>query len=304
MPTREQLVRNLLANHKGESIVKNLLATQRGNYASRFRMTGLNRKKFDFTKLNSKSYKKLMQRRGKTTEQIEEELASMDRSQVPILVRHAGAGEKYVVTHGCDGASGNYVSFRSQGKTPEERIDSLALWPKNTAEYETMIVLDKDQDVFVTRIAPQPGWQGEDPKHLPRNGGAWQIMTDGGFKNGAVRQQDPKFPSTIVNTGFPKIRSTSTMDKDIDYDKALEALQAARSALSVITKAANDLERQGQSARMALPSEDGDAVKAKFDKLAKAVLEAVKPGEARIRELEERIRDDKVRKPTIQDMER
>ena len=39
-----------------------------------------------------------------------------------------------------------------------------------------------------------------DPEQQPRNGGAIQVVTDGGYQNGAVINRDAKFPAVVNQT--------------------------------------------------------------------------------------------------------
>lgn len=43
-------------------------------------------------------------------------------------------------------------------------------------------------------IDPQSKFSMMDPEQQPRNGGAIQVVTDGGYQNGAVINRDAKFP--------------------------------------------------------------------------------------------------------------
>ena len=77
-------------------------------------------------KLSSKNFDKLMAERGLS----KEDAASLKASNQPgtsMEVRHAKAGEKFVTTHGTERSSGVFVSEKSLGSTPSERIDKGAL---------------------------------------------------------------------------------------------------------------------------------------------------------------------------------
>lgn len=111
-----------------------------------------------------------------------------------LKVRHAKAGEQFVTTHGTERSSGVFVSEKSLGSTPGERINRGALPHSNTAEFETKVELARDQNVIYGKIAPQSKFSKMDPKQQPRNGGGEQVITDGGYNSGAVRTKDPKYP--------------------------------------------------------------------------------------------------------------
>lgn len=144
-------------------------------------------------KLSSKNFDKLMKQRGLSKKDSAALKASFDRSQ-PMQVRHAQKGEQFTVTHGTQNASGVFVSKNSLGKTPEKRINKGALPQSNSAKYETKVTLDKNQNLVYGKIAPQPDFQKKDSKQTPRKGGGTQVITDGGYKNGAIRNNDTKFP--------------------------------------------------------------------------------------------------------------
>ena len=89
------------------------------------------------------------------------------------------------------------MSEKSQGKTSEDRIKRASLPSTNSAEYETTAQLDKDQNLISGEIAPQRKFQKLDAKSIPRNGGGEQIITDGGYRAGSVRNVDPKYPVPV-----------------------------------------------------------------------------------------------------------
>lgn len=173
-----------------ENLHKNLEASRRGNQSSRFLEDGVTYKKSD---LPSKGFNKMMTNRGLSKEQVSN---LKDSSDGKMQVRHAKQGEKFVVTHGKDRPSGIFVSESSLGNTPQERINRGALPPSNTAQYETKVELAKDQNLVYRKIAPQSQFVQDDPSHLARDGGGEQVITDGGYNNGAVRNRDSKFPAT------------------------------------------------------------------------------------------------------------
>lgn len=118
-------------------------------------------------------------------------------------VRHAKSGEKFVTTHGTERSSGVFVSEKSLGSTPSERIDKGALPHSNSAEYETIVELSKDQNLVYGTIASQSKFSKMDPLQVPRSGGGEQVITDGGYNTGAVMNRDAKYP-TPASSDFQK----------------------------------------------------------------------------------------------------
>lgn len=173
-----------------ETVKKNIEQTRKGIQNSRYQQSGLTFRK---TELSSKNFDKLMKQRGLSKSEISSLKVSSDRSE-KMQTRHAKKGEKFVLTHGEQNASGIFASKKSLGKTPEKRIDKGALPHSNSAKYETKVTLDKNQNLVYGKIAPQSKFQKMDPKQTSRNGGGTQIITDGGYKSGAVRNLDPKYP--------------------------------------------------------------------------------------------------------------
>lgn len=114
-----------------------------------------------------------------------------------------------MITHGTDSASGVFVSSQSLGKIPAERINTGALPLSNSAEYETRVVLDRDQTVLTGKIAAQPDFAKQDPARRARAGGGVQTVTDGGFKSGAVRQNDPKYPVPVQSDAHHPVAPAS-----------------------------------------------------------------------------------------------
>ena len=182
-----------------EKIEKNVSESHAATQSSRYKYTGLTDQR---TKLSSKNFKKLMQQRGLKKEDIKTLQESSTKGKA-LSVRHAKAGEKVVITHGTQNASGVFVSEKSLGSTPQERIDRGSLPINNSAKYETKAQLDKDQNIIYGEIAPQRKFQKMDSNSLPRNGGGEQIITDGGYRAGAVRNIDSKYP-VPVKTDYAK----------------------------------------------------------------------------------------------------
>lgn len=175
---------------RAEYIRKNIRASKKATETSRINKTGLTGRK---VKLNSKNFDKLMKQRG-LTKQARTELKNSNAQGSQMQVRHAKAGEKFVTTHGTERSSGVFVSEKSLGSAPGERINKGALPHSNTAEFETKVELARDQNIVYGKIAPQSKFSKMDPKQQPRNGGGEQIITDGGYNSGAVRTKDPKYP--------------------------------------------------------------------------------------------------------------
>lgn len=173
-----------------KTIEKNIQASYEASKSSRYMQSGLSDKR---AKLSSKNFDKLMAERGLS----KEDAASLKASNQPgtaMEARHAKAGEKFVTTHGTERSSGVFVSEKSLGDTPSERIDKGALPHSNSAEYETTVELSKDQNLVYGTIAPQSKFSKMDPVQAPRSGGAEQVITDGGYNTGAIINRDPKYP--------------------------------------------------------------------------------------------------------------
>lgn len=177
-------------NDRSEYIRKNVEASRQATEASRIRKSGLTDQK---VKLNAQNFDKLMKQRG-LSKQARTDLKNSNLQGGKLQVRHAKAGDQFVTTHGTERSSGVFVSEKSFGSTPGERINKGALPHSNTAEFETKVELARDQNVIYGKIAPQSKFSKMDPKQQPRNGGGEQVITDGGYDSGAVRTKDPKYP--------------------------------------------------------------------------------------------------------------
>ena len=171
-------------------IKENIKENRQAIDASRIRKTGLTDQK---VKLNSKNFEKIMKQRG-LSKKARTDLKNSNVQGSQLQIRHAKAGEQFVTTHGTERSSGVFVSERSLGSTPGERINKGALPHSNTAEFETKVELARDQNIVYGKIAPQSKFSKMDPKQQPRNGGGEQVITDGGYNSGAVRTKDPKYP--------------------------------------------------------------------------------------------------------------
>lgn len=180
-----------------KTLVKgNLAKNHSAIKSSRYGKSGETTRK---TKLSSKNFDKLMQQRGLSKKDASSLKASFDRSS-PMQVRHAKKGEQFTVTHGTQNASGIFVSKGSLGKTPDKRINKGALPNSNSAKFETKVALDKNQNLIYGKIAPQSKFQKMDPKQTPRKGGGTQVITDGGYKKGAIKNNDTKFPIPVKSS--------------------------------------------------------------------------------------------------------
>lgn len=171
-------------------IEKNVQASHKASKTSRYKQSGLSDKR---AKLSSKNFDKLMAQRGLSKDDAAS-LKASNQSGSTMEVIHAKAGEKFVTTHGTERSSGVFVSEKSLGSTPSERIDKGALPHSNSAEYETTVELSKDQNLVYGKIAPQGKFSKMDPAQAPRSGGGEQVITDGGYNTGAVNNRDPKYP--------------------------------------------------------------------------------------------------------------
>lgn len=174
-------------------IKKNVETSHQATESSRICKSGLTDRK---VKLNSPNFDKLMKQRG-LSKQARIDLKNSNLQGTKLQVRHAKAGEQFVTTHGIERSSGVFVSEKSLGSTPRERIDKGALPHSNTAEFETKVELARDQNIVYGKIAPQSKFSKMDPKQQSRNGGGEQVITDGGYRSGAIRTNDIKYPVPV-----------------------------------------------------------------------------------------------------------
>lgn len=188
-------------------VENNIKRSHEASAASRFLQDGPTNKN---SKLSSKNFESLMKQRGITGEKAQELKESMKN----MTVRHGKAGESFVTTHGIERSSGIFVSESSLGNTPDERIDKGALPHSNTADFETKVRLSQDQNLIYGEIISQKKFSRMDPKQKPRNGGATQVVTDGGYSSGAIINQDPKFPIPVN----PKTQNQYLLKKDRSTD--------------------------------------------------------------------------------------
>lgn len=202
-----------------EKIKNNIAISHKATRASRIKKEGLTNKP---SKLSSKNFEKLMKTRGLSKQESENLKSSMSKKTF-MQVRHAKAGEKFLTTHGTENSSGIFVSKNSLGKSANERINKGALPHSNTADYETKVVLAKDQNLVYGKIAPQSKFSKMDPKQLSRSGGGEQVITDGGYKSGAITNNDSKYPIE-VKSDFQK--------RSMEYKKSKNCNKVNRTALS------------------------------------------------------------------------
>ncbi|MBQ6386421.1 MAG: hypothetical protein IJJ38_09680, partial [Lachnospiraceae bacterium] len=181
---------------RDEILRENLRRNREAIEASRYGEEGLS---YRGAKMNSGNFEKLMEGRGLSEDQISELKDSFAPGTME--TRHAREGEQVMTTHGTQPASGIFTTKESLGATPGERIDRGALPHTNSAEYETKAVLARDQNLVYGEIAPQSHFSKMDPQQRPRMGGAQQIITDGGYRAGAVVNRDPKFPVPVNSQG-------------------------------------------------------------------------------------------------------
>lgn len=74
----------------------------------------------------------------------------------------------------------------SAGATPAERINNLALPPNNTALVESQVKLTRSQILLEGKVAPQSEGALIADDGIPRTGGGWQVVTDGGKYTNAI----------------------------------------------------------------------------------------------------------------------
>ena len=140
----------------------------------------------NYVKLNSKNLQRILENRGLNQEQIKNLRSSFDGS---VYARWGNEGETFIVTEGKENtASGLFVTKESAGTTATERINRLALPPSNTALFESKVQLANRQILLEGKVAPQPEWALIANDGIERSGGAWQVVTNGGIYNNAIRR--------------------------------------------------------------------------------------------------------------------
>lgn len=60
--------------------------------------------------------------------------------------------------------------------------------PNNSALIESQVELARTQILLERKVAPQQEWAIIANDGIPRTGGAWQVVTDGGKYNDAIRR--------------------------------------------------------------------------------------------------------------------
>ena len=139
-----------------------------------------------YTPLSNLEIKNILKSRGLNEAANNDLMALFDG---PIYKRMGYEGEIFTITESKVGeASGVFVTRGSVGKTPAERIDNLALPPNNSALTESKVKLARNQILLEGKVAPQPDWTLIANDGISRNGGAWQVITDGGKYNDAIRR--------------------------------------------------------------------------------------------------------------------
>lgn len=150
------------------------------------------------SKLNSDNFDKLCKGRKYTPEDAKNTKESFakwspearDNKKLrnsPVVGRHAKKGEKLMTTHseGRD-PSGKFATKKSLGNTDKRRQEKGALSVENTAKKETPVELARDQDIAQGKIGPQKKF--ENSNGVKRPGGGYQIITDGGYENKAIKK--------------------------------------------------------------------------------------------------------------------
>ena len=241
---------------RSEYIRQNVEQFHNNTAASRFQQQGVTDQS---AKLSNAGFNKLMDSRG-ISQEARSDLKNSFSSNSRMEVRHAHAGERFVTTHGIERSSGVFVSKESLGNTPADRINNGALPHTNTAEFETTVELGRDQNLIIGEIAPQSKFSMMDPEQQLREGGAIQVVTDGGYQNGAVINRDAKFPAVIEQTeekseskdsavqqaGMQMEKGKEPMENRSDFDESfLDAEQDAISTQDMDAGAMSDANTDG-----------------------------------------------------------
>lgn len=179
-----------------ERIIANIEESQKSRSASNYNK-GLN---YDEHKLPSKGFDKLMEQRKKNATEVKNAKQSFNKwapkenknPSMPqdVTVKHTPEnGEKGYVysTKGGKSASGNYVS-PTKYSSPEKARENMALPADNKATQQKEVRVHGDQ--IRGTIAPQPQWSAEAAAkgdNAQRSGGGKQILTNGGYRTGAVK---------------------------------------------------------------------------------------------------------------------
>ena len=137
--------------------------------------------------------RQLFSMRGCSDEEINEFLTSMDKNgqifAVPVY-----AGDLFAVVYDSKNevASGRYGTDlpTAYGHTSSERRNILAMPPGNDAEKMKPVESTRLQIFIRSTVGAQPGWAISIGDGIPRDGGGIQYITDGGFKNGSIKDAD------------------------------------------------------------------------------------------------------------------
>lgn len=208
---------------RSEYIRQNVEQFHNNTAVSRYQQSGLTDQS---AKLNNAGFNKLMDSRG-ISQEARSDLKNSFSTNSRMEVRHAHAGERFVTTHGIERSSGVFVSKGSLGNTPADRINNGALPNTNTAEFETTVVLGRDHDLIIGEIAPQNKFSMMDPAQQPREGGAIQVVTDGGYQNGAVINRDAKFPAVIEQMEeTPESKEIVVQQESMQMEKGEEQMES------------------------------------------------------------------------------
>lgn len=133
--------------------------------------------------LSNNSARKLLQSRGATKQQAKEVVDSFEGQ---IKATQGKKGDTFTVTETSSEspASGLFVTKGSAGKTPEERIEKLALPESNKALIENEVSLSRDQILLEGEVKSQVGNPGFSDN---ATGGGHQVITDA-FNGGVERE--------------------------------------------------------------------------------------------------------------------
>ena len=188
-----------------ERVINNIEESRRGREASNFKGEGLDYGEHKFT---GKNFEKMMRQRGFGEEDIKNAKQSFNKwapDERDPKVKEAGTatkdknasqdvtakhsrpeGEKgYVYSTDGKSASGVYVADEKIEESDKVK-DRYATPASNRVDKRVEVRVHGDQVRGTT--AAQPGWAKEAGDGVERKGGGTQILTNGGFKNNAVRE--------------------------------------------------------------------------------------------------------------------
>jgi hypothetical protein len=134
----------------------------------------------DAVQIPERSFARLLENRGLDANTIQNIRETFDG---PVFARHGIVGDELTITESSLGTgSGRFLTRGSAGATPDIRRALLALPDSNLALVESPVYLTRPQILLEGRVASQLN-----PPFGPwATGGGWQIVTDGGFRNGAI----------------------------------------------------------------------------------------------------------------------